>query len=979
MKKIEKEKRISKGLLAIILSVALVLTVAAVIIIRYAIAPKGAGAAEKIPPVPLEGEGVANGSLMAYPLMEESKIQSIVIENDLGKFGMSRPDGGGNFILYYDDGKGGFTEFRPNICDVDDDFSYSSLYSVEMNDGFGGVTKLKYLCMALMYPYVEERIELIPEEKDAQLDAYGLAKGEYETVYFSYLDENGNEKSHEIQIGDKTSLETGYYLRVDGRDCVYASFQNQFDYALGDFFSFIKPLVISPGIPEDTVISAYLTTNYNQWKNEVHNKDGELVEPGSRVIVFADTIVPVDRSIKDFVQGGYINDKGKSIEFDLSKLKGKAEYQRLINALSGKAVSKENLPNEIAVTLVGGGTAIDFGEALGLRYDYSIVSIEAILTDDGEISAPGTPVGSNNLLKISYRLKISGEEASQNVLHAVVDLTDAELPESFKAALRAASVGELSEPINLCVDYSKANAHKQSVKYVITELVSVFNEKGIEIPAVTDKSIVTYRYRFMINGKYDDEEHLATLNLGADTSEAGAKIKAALKGKSPSRESLSIVADEYIEYCEYFKDFVTYSIKKVEYFVTKKIVSSFRFQNRSERDPFFGESIYENTIDEVAGDDNASKKYSIYGLNNAVCQRVVNILTGISEDSSSNPTGLSGTETVAVGLTPEIMEKYELYAYTVYFELPRGIYAVENEAEDVVDDYAWYEILGFTLHISEEFEDEITGAKYRFVASDLYDLVAKVDAEKFVFLKYDFVNFFARREMMLTDVAYMQEATFELCFENLKGVYRMYLNHEEVYWGNDGKRYEYEDDVPEGVGIESDFDEITVVVSPMGDCTPNKLVDYINKHTSSGLVSLTQLYNKHTGDGKNNVFLANDPLGTSNFKKLLENIYLTGYSGVISEGEQAKILASNAMVFRMSYKIESSADRYVYEFYRYDEGRVMVRLYQASYNDETNTYSAPTTAVSDFYISNFAFRKIVTNFVKLLNVEMIDQEVGYPE
>ena len=57
----------------------------------------------------------------------------------------------------------------------------------------------------------------------------------------------------------------------------------------------------------------------------------------------------------------------------------------------------------------------------------------------------------------------------------------------------------------------------------------------------------------------------------------------------------------------------------------------------------------------------------------------------------------------------------------------------------------------------------------------------------------------------------------------------------------------------------------------------------------------------------------------------------------------------------------------------------MVRLYQANYDAATNTYSNIASDVSDFYISNFAFRKIITNFQNLMNAEMIDKEVGYPE
>ncbi len=969
MRKIEKKKTITRGQLAIALSLALVLALTAAIVLYFTVWSREDEPEEKEPPIAQEGEAIVNGSLMAYPLMAESKIQDIVVKfkNQDGVFetyGMSRPDDSGNFHLYYEDDDGNLTKFYPNICDVDDDFTYSSLYAIENDDGFGTVTKLKYLCMALMYPYVEERIDFIPGEEAAQLDAYGLSEGEYDTIIFTYLDEDGNEKSHKIQVGDKTSIETGYYLRVDDRNCVYASYQNQLEYAFAGFYSFVKPIVISPGIKEDTVLSAYLSTNYYQWLNEMHKNEGDITTSDSRVIAFVDTIVPVDKSSTELIPGGYIKDGYTEIEFDLSKYKGKTEYQRLINAFSGKAVGDYS-QNEIVFTLTGIGGKIDFGSAESLRYEYSVTEIEAILTDDGEISANGTPVGENNLVKLAYRLKIAGADAFVNVLHAVVDLSDAALPQSFVSAIRASAVGILPSPVNAVIDYSKENSAKQNVKYVITELVSVFDDKGAEISKVTDNSIVTYRYRFMINGVFDEKEYLATLNLGTDTSESGAKIKTALKGKSPSREDLDIVCDEYTEYCEYFKDFITYSASRIDYFVTKSIVTAFRFQNKSDRDPFYGESIYENAM---------TNKYAIYGLNNAVCQKVVNILAGISEDANSAPNGLIGTETVAAGLTPAVMEKYGLYAHTIYFELPRGIYVIENPDSNTVDDYAWYEILGFTLYISDENEDGT-----RYVGSDLYDIVAKIDAEHFVFLKYDFVNFFARREMMLTDIAYMQEATFELYFEDLVGIYQMNLNHEDVYWGNDGKRYEYEKDIPDGVSLESTFDEITVVVKPYGECTPNKLTEYISEKTTTGMVSLTQLYNKLTGDGKHNIYSANDPLGTSNFKKLLENIYSTGYSGVIPLEEQAKIVSENKMLFRMSYKIESSAYRYVYEFYRYAENRVMVRLYQADYDAATNTYSKETTAVADFYISNFAFRKIVNNFTELLNVKMIDKEVGYPE
>ena len=959
MKKIERKKLITRGRLAAILVGFFALSLAASIILYFTVWGKSGEEEPKEPPIAQDGEAVVNGSLMAYPTMQESKIQYISVKNEKGSFGMVRPDKEGNFVLYYVDENGNEKIYRPNVADADDDFEYSALYSIETEDGYGMVTKLKYLCMALMYPYVEERIDLIPEEREAQLDAYGLAEGEYETVEFVYLDEDGNEKRHTVKIGDATTLGTGYYIWVDNRDCIYASYQNQLDYALLGFYSFIKPIVISPGIDEDSVIGAYLTTNYYQWKNETHDKLGDKTTDDSRVIALVDVIVPVEKKDKEANATGYDKSGYGSLEFDLSKYKGKIGYERMLAALKDKAVGSYS-SNEIVFTLVGKGDTIDFSLNSSLMYEYIITEIEALLTDSGEITSVGTPVGDYNLIKVAYSLKIDGASASDNVLHSVIDLTNPAFSPDFVEALRAKAIGKLSVPLSFAIDYTKENADKNNVKYVITELVSVFDKNGVATEKVTSTSIVTYRYRFEVNGVLEEKEYLATLDLGQDTSETGAFIKEKLKGRSASREQLKITVDEYTEHCEIFSDFITYSVSEIKYFVTREMVSAFRFLNKSNRDPFYGESIYENTLE---------NEYKIYGLNNSVCQKVVNILTGISEDTTSAPSGLIGYETIDIGLTPEKMEKYGLYAYTIYFELPRGIYTIESGYDDVVDDYAWYKVLGFTLYISEETED---GARY--VASDLYDIVTKMDAENFVFLKYNFVNFFARRELMLTEVTYMQAASFELNFDDIKGAYDMDLIHTDIYVGTDNKGYTSEDKMPQGVGTQSVFDEIIVKVTPRGECTANKLVDYVATLPSqSGFVSLTELYG---GSGNR---LGYDSAGTSNFKKLLESIYFTGYSGIVEPEEQDTILSECKMLFRMSYKLESNPKRYVYEFYRYSEGAVLVKLYLANYDSSTGEYTGAASDVSDFYISNFAFRKMVNNFVSLLNVEIIDKEAGYPD
>ena len=443
-----------------------------------------------------------------------------------------------------------------------------------------------------------------------------------------------------------------------------------------------------------------------------------------------------------------------------------------------------------------------------------------------------------------------------------------------------------------------------------------------------------------------------------DFSKPGDAITTALDGRSVST-SLSVMIPKNVNYCEYFCDFITYRVSEIKYFVTQNLVSAFRFQNPSERDPFYGDSLYENTMD---------GKYKIYGLNHSVCQNVVNILSGMSSTTGA-PSGLVGTETVAVGITPAVMDKYGLYANTIYFELPRGLWAIDSGDSATIDDYGWYETLGFTLYISEEKEEK-DGTKFRYLGSDLYDIVAKVPAEKLVFLKYDFINFWARRDLILTDIANIDGARFEFYFDDIKGIYDMTLDHRTIYIGTDNKGYLKP---PTDVSY-SEFDEITVVVTPEGECTPNALTNYIAEKGYS-FVSLTELYNQLVGGGKQ-TFAGYDSLGTSNFKEFIETLYFTTYAGVVEPNKQIEVVEATDVLMRMSFKLSSSGMPYVYEFYRYDDRCVMVRIYQESYNAATGEYKT-TTPVSDFYISTFAFKKLVNHFIDVMNTVDIDKENAY--
>ena len=305
----------------------------------------------------------------------------------------------------------------------------------------------------------------------------------------------------------------------------------------------------------------------------------------------------------------------------------------------------------------------------------------------------------------------------------------------------------------------------------------------------------------------------------------------------------------------------------------------------------------------------------------------------------------------------------------------------------MIDDYTWYETLGFTLYISEE--DPVT--KTRYVGSDMYGIVAKVRSELLVFLDYDFVNFWARRNLMLVDIDNLASLDVDFMMEDVVGSYDFDLSHNNLYLTGDGNGTFTEPESYSDI-----FNFIRVYVSAechcTGECkcTDNHMLTELKKLWAQGgtdikRMTLAQLYKLYFEGSEDSAvsdgmpYIGYDTAGTAYFKEILEMLYFTQYAGNLTEAEQADAEENAEMLMRISLKLRStpsqtaSQNLYVYEFYRYDDRRVMVKLYQT--DSEGN---AVTEAVSDFYVSTLAPKKIVSNFYALLNAEDFDTEEAYP-
>jgi len=654
---------------------------------------------------------------------------------------------------------------------------------------------------------------------------------------------------------------------------------------------------------------------------------------------------------------------------DLASLGSDPNATRLRNVLKGIKIGPLSSP--INITQTSRTKLIDFAEKQTINYKYRILDIEAILTEGGDITEAGTVIGDNNLIKIKYAITIDGKE-DFGTYRGVIDLGGNFVNESERAILRASKIGELSEDITVSIDYTKDNTEKRTVAMKICEIVTIIDLE--DLVTTLDKAAsgtrVWYKYKYVVDGVVSDKLISDFIDITDDLSAEDNLIADALLGRGVGDYSDVYTAD-HVEYTERLDDFVTYSISEIKYFMKGENILSFEFVQASDRDPYYGESFYANTM---------KNKYAMYALHSGACESVVEVLGGINDDATAS-NGLVGLKVVDMHITPEKLKKYGpknsnkgLYAHKIYFELPRGILSVQyaddgdgDNGLDSLDDYKYYTEMGFTLWISEA--DPVTGQRY--IASDLYDIIALVDGDKFVFLDQTFPDFYARKNLVLTDVSNINSLSVEFFMDDVYGKYVNKLIHNNLY-AYEGGLYREDQLTAEQLSMASPYDAIEVTVTPMGSCIDTKLSDYIaangvlTDENGNKYASLREFY------GSKN-FRDMDSEGTANFKEFIQTLFLTEYEKSLSDEEQAAGKDAKCLM-RLRVNLIGNSHDYVYEFRRISDRRVMVTIYE-----ESKIGIHGNTVVSDFFISTLAFKKLVNNYFMILNGERLDNNVAYPD
>lgn len=971
MIQVKKKKFGKKQLSIVICSSVLVLLIAGYAVINTLISggffnqSSDGGGSAGAPTDIREGESLYNSRGVAYPYVSKNNILSVSVKSHKDSFIMKRPEADEEgkyesyFVFYHQKDDGEFDVYYPDILAEEPNTDYTSFYAIEGSDGLNAY-KIDYLCAAIGALYFDNRIE--PEEDHgAQLSRYGLTVEKRETIYIDYLDKNGEKQSHKLYIGDKLITGRGYYFMVDGRDYVYSSsVGDRLSYLLGDFEAFLHSRVVAEGLRTDSLYEPYLTTDYKQWTNTYHSMNngglGKRVSKDSEVVIYADLITPKYQSDGDSNMGDGYDKSGYTVDLvDLKYVAGRPEFERITAQLLKNPVGSYE-GKEISSTII-----TNINEAkLNVVYSYMIFDVESVLTADDELTALGTPVGDNNLVKVTYDVSVDGKSVSDEYCHAVIDLNDPLIPDNVKAAVRAAKVGDL---INLGYDvtYTEENSIMRDMKMIITEIniIAHIDENGnITYPdKIDENSVVTYTYKYMVDGYEIGKEGRNTVNLSAITEGDELSIKNTLLGKEIS-SGLEIEARSDKMYCQSFADFITYNIREIRGFVEKQMVVSFEFVNASERDPFYAESIYKNTL------ENENK---FYALDSTACQYATFLLGGVGSNSTSansqQSVGLVGKETVAVGLTPAVMDRYGLYdGYTVYFELPRGISVIGSDDDEALDDYRYLSTLGFTLYISKMQSDGT-----RYIASTMYDIVVKIDGAQFDYLEKSFEEFWARKNLVMIDYHLIDKVDISIGTSQIYGKYSFTVDHKTVYIvGNEHLPERPED------GSGTEYEELDITVTPTSDKISDSVFSEILKNEGRDSLTLAHLYDRVAGQL---TAIGHDTAGAANFKEFLRLIYGVYYVGSISDEERTEALESAPKIFSMAFTLSSSPYGYVYDFYRVSDRRVMVHIYRC--DPDGNALVGAGDEVSGFYVSTFAAKKIINAVSLMLNGENIDVDNAY--
>lgn len=285
-------------------------------------------------------------------------------------------------------------------------------------------------------------------------------------------------------------------------------------------------------------------------------------------------------------------------------------------------------------------------------------------------------------------------------------------------------------------------SYQESGEYLMKD-VTFWQEEAEEGAPISAEDTVRVIYaRLDADGQPNKDGYVqGTINLRT----AGESMAAALTGKRVGDEDITVTVPPEASAADQTE--IVYHIQKI--IAVDRLRLNYNFVNQSERDLFSGAVVYRF---------GAPASLVSYIANSDACMSVAELMKNFE-----------ATEIVELGVTDAVLEKYGLYAHTMYLEMPIKVtYSKEPGKEND------YEVEGYLPNYL--YFSDVTEEGTRYVASMVYDVVGVVDADTVSFLDSDYSHWIDRYMFMVNfnDVAKIE---FDFGYLDHDVTYKFFLRH----------------------------------------------------------------------------------------------------------------------------------------------------------------------------------------------------------
>lgn len=544
-----------------------------------------------------------------------------------------------------------------------------------------------------------------------------------------------------VYVGHQTVDDTGYYMRLEGRNTVYTTANASVsDVVNRNVGYYVAPRAVTKA---ESNYSYQISPNISVYQGK-YSRDLETVITAA---------MSLGLNISDmWVSGGGngLHVRDWFLQADL----GAEDYAAFLEAFLGATIGTADGPT-VRDILVSSRRFTEIGSTVR----YQITEIRGYYDaqthayhDAAYATARSRTVTSGDQLVVSYRLD-DGEEDYVGLL----DLGQENLRNTFSILLGQPFGTVSGAPLTVEVRYGEGTSFETGEDTLgLIEITAITDRlTGADVAVAGAGCNVTLRF-YRKHGESYTESESVTLRLPTaefewsdgewlDLNGAGQSVTILralgelVRGKGVSSFETGSAPETTVSYAvEFLSDFALYQGVKVSYVNRYEEVITFGFDNRS--NVFFGSSRYAIKSPESR---------TLYGLDATMALAVMRVF----ED-------LKGDETVALGLDAAAIEQYGLYAYRVYYEMPFDCYSVVRA--DDGEDYFYKSKIGYELFISEKQED---GSRY--VGSTQFDNVVKFkEGELFDFAEWSFEERWAQSNLLLVSYEDLRSLVIDLNFSD---------------------------------------------------------------------------------------------------------------------------------------------------------------------------------------------------------------------